>query len=139
MHIRRESQIRQEAIRNTQDCEAICVQTVQYCLEVGGAHADPVHLRLMQDCADICDTTMKIVQRGAPHHDMTAAACAQLCDLCAASCERFIGDAQLKACANQCRLCAAACRQSMSGAMTLGEPAFAGVPRSGMSHPGAST
>jgi hypothetical protein len=127
MHIRGAHQARQDAVRNTQDCEAICVQTVQYCLEVGGAHAESAHVRHLQDCADICETTTKILLRGAAHHAELATACANLCDLCAASCELYLGDAQLKACANQCRLCASACRQIVFGAAGVGEAALRGV------------
>ncbi len=121
MHLRGTQQVRQEAIRNTQDCEAICVQTVQYCLEVGGAHAEAMHVRHIQDCADVCQTATKIFLRGSPHNAELAAACATLCDMCAASCEKYIGDAQLKACANQCRLCASACRQVVASTAGIGE------------------
>jgi hypothetical protein len=120
MHVRGAHQARQEAMRNTQDCEAICVQTVQYCLEAGGAHVESAHLRHLQDCADLCEAATKILLRGSPHNAELATACANLCDHCAASCERYIGDAQLKACANQCRLCAAACRQMASSATGAG-------------------
>jgi hypothetical protein len=127
MHLRGALHATQDAIRNTQDCEAICVQTVQYCLEVGGAHAETAHLRHLQDCADVCEATTKILVRGSPHNAELATACANLCDLCAASCEKYLGDAQIKACANQCRLCAAACRQVVSGTARLGEAGFRGV------------
>lgn len=99
------------AARSTQDCAAICVETIEYCLEMGGTHTEPSHVRLLQDCADICVTTAGIVLRGSQSHAQVAPACADICDLCAASCERFAGDPQMKACANQCYLCAAACRQ----------------------------
>lgn len=112
MHARRAAHIAQHAIRNTQDCEAICVQTGQYCLEVGGDHAAPSHVKILQDCADICAATARILLRGS--HQQVLEACATLCELCAASCEKFVGDPQMKACANQCLLCAAACRQVMA-------------------------
>jgi hypothetical protein len=137
----------QQAISSTQDCEAICVQTVQYCLEVGGAHAHPSHLRLMQDCADICAATTKILLRGAQHGAEVANVCANLCDACAASCQKYVSDAQLKACANQCLLCASACRQTTSSAVGIsatssagmGSMAVAGMGGMGASghHPGA--
>jgi len=117
MHARRVAQVAQDAIRNTQDCEAICVQTVQYCLEMGGEHAAPAHNKLLLDCADICAATKNILLRGS--HQQVMEACATLCELCAASCEKFVGDPQMKACANQCLLCAAACRQLISVAPGL--------------------
>ena len=72
MHIRRTPQAAQNVISNTQDCEAICIETIQYCLEVGGSHATPSHARLLQDCADICETTKKVQLRGT-HEPLTAA------------------------------------------------------------------
>jgi hypothetical protein len=112
MHIETATKATKDAIRNAQDCAAICVQTAQYCLEVGGEHARPTHVRHLQDCADICAVTIAILLRGSPHNAELATTCANTCDLCAASCATFAGDAQMKACANQCLLCASACRQA---------------------------
>lgn len=105
------------AINTTQDCETICVQTIQYCLEMGGAHVEKEHMQLLQDCADICETTAKLHSRRSAQHQSVTSACADICDLCAAACEQFIGDPQMKACANQCHLCAIVCRQSLAGTM----------------------
>ena len=87
-------------------------------------------MQLMEDCADICQTTARIVTRRSPRHADIATACASVCDLCAASCEKFIGDPHMKACANQCYLCASACRQvvsSMAGANEAAPRGGAGV------------
>jgi hypothetical protein len=123
MHVRGAPQVTQGAARTIQDCQANCVQTIQSCLENGGDHADPAHLQLMQDCADVCEATAKVLLRSSPHHADLAAACASLCEFCAASCESFVGDLQMKACANQCLLCASACRQMTSTAACAGEAA----------------
>ena len=117
-------QVSQRAIRNTQDCETMCVQTVQYCMIMGGAHTEPSHMQLLQDCADICETAARIVSRGSPRHRELATACANVCDLCAAACEKFIGDPHMKACANQCYLCASACRQLVSTTAGAGDAAL---------------
>ncbi|MFT3765744.1 MAG: four-helix bundle copper-binding protein [Minicystis sp.] len=137
MHVRGASHFAQDAIRNTQDCEEICVQTAQYCLEVGGSHADAMHVRMLQDCADICETAARIVLRGSQHQVDLAAACAAICEACAASCEKFIGDPQMKACANQCRLCAAACRQLMANSTS--ESSFRASFQSSGQHASASS
>jgi hypothetical protein len=139
MHAGAKARPSQMATRTTQDCAAICVETVQYCLEVGGSHAAPAHVQLLQDCADICATTANFVLRASTrqggqagasshgassHQDSVTSACADICDLCAASCETFAADAQMKACANQCYLCATACRQlltSMGGRAEMGQ------------------
>ena len=100
--------------RHTQDCAAICLQTIQYCLEQGGEHTEPTHMQLLLDCADICQTTAAFAARRSQNHVGVTSACADICDLCASACEKFQDDPQMKACANQCFLCAAACRQMVS-------------------------
>ncbi|WP_437607989.1 four-helix bundle copper-binding protein [Sorangium sp. So ce834] len=94
-----------------QRCQSICVQSIQHCLQMGGSHVEPSHMRLLQDCAEICATTGTMLLRGSPQHSQVTAACASICELCAQSCDRFTGDAQMKACADECRRCAAACQQ----------------------------
>ena len=111
MHKHRLGQAVEDATREAQNCQSICVETIQHCLHAGGSHAEPSHMRLMQDCADICETTALFHLRGSPQHGHVTAACVTICDLCAASCEKFTGDAQMQACADECRLCAAACRR----------------------------
>ncbi|XYH94684.1 four-helix bundle copper-binding protein [Sorangium sp. So ce1128] len=100
-----------DTAQEAQNCQSICVQSIQYCLEMGGSHVEPSHMRLLQDCAEICETTATFLLRGSPQHNQVTAACATICELCAQSCGRFTGDAQMKACADECRRCAAACQQ----------------------------
>src|SRR5262249_10903800 len=114
-------------VRNTQDCEAICVQTIQYCLEVGGAHASASHIRLLQDCADVCATTTRVLLRGSPHHAELATTCANICDACAASCEMFIGDAQPQVGRSRALRGPGASRQRAPSAAATGEAALRGA------------
>ncbi len=104
----------QQAIEETKACHAICVETVAYCLNVGGAHAQPHHIAILLDCAEICKTTQESMLRDSAVASTLGAACADVCDACATECEKFTGDAQMKACADRCRSCAAACRKMMS-------------------------
>jgi len=98
-------------IQNCMDCHRACVQTLVYCTRQGGHHADPDHLRLMMDCAEICQTSANFMLRGSPLHAHTCAACAAVCEACADDCERMASDLRMKACADTCRHCAASCRQ----------------------------
>lgn len=101
----------QDTATEAQNCQSICVQTIQYCLQMGGSHVEPSHMQLLQDCAEICETTGTMLLRASPQHNQVTAACADICERCARSCDRFAGDAQMKACADACRHCAAACQQ----------------------------
>src|SRR6476469_6121420 len=72
------------------DCHRVCLETITgYCLLRGGVHAEPHHLTMMMDCAQICQTSADFLSRGSPNHGVTCHACAQLCELCADDCERL--------------------------------------------------
>lgn len=101
----------QRCIQDCRNCASICLETVQYCLKLGGKHAEPGHIRLLMDCAEICQASANFMQRGSPLHMQTCAACAEVCQACAEDCERFKDDEMMAACAKACRGCEASCRQ----------------------------
>ncbi len=101
------NQVVQRAIDDCKACHVICVQTIQYSIERGGPHVAPDHLRLLEDCAQLCQLSEDFMLRGSPISAAVCNLCADVCDQCAVSCT----DAQLRACADQCRRCAGSCRQ----------------------------
>lgn len=101
----------EECIENCVDCHRICVETINYCLRMGGAHAGADHVGLLTDCAQICQTAGDFLIRGSALHPQTCGVCADACNQCAASCDRFGADPQMKACADLCRTCAQSCQQ----------------------------
>jgi hypothetical protein len=100
-----------ECIRNCVDCHGVCLQTIADCLELGGAHAGAGLIRLLFDCAQICETCSDFMLRDSDLHPRTCAVCAEVCERCAQACERFSDDARMQACAAACRQCASSCRQ----------------------------
>ena len=84
---------------------------VAYCLAQGGKHTASEHLRLLADCAEICQTSANFMLRGSPLHVQTCAACAAICQRCAEACESMSNDAVMKACAEACRRCADNCQR----------------------------
>ena len=93
------------------DCHKACLQTIPYCLQAGGRHAEPNHVRLMMDCAEICQTSANFMLRGSDLHVHTCAACAEVCERCARDCAAMSeNDTRMAACAEMCRRCAASCR-----------------------------
>ena len=55
----------QECIRNCQECHATCLHmATNHCLEMGGKHVEPEHLRLMLACAEICQTSANFMLMG---------------------------------------------------------------------------
>jgi hypothetical protein len=103
-----------QCMRECLNCHAICLRTAMHCLEQGGKHAEAAHIRLLLDCADICQTSANFLMRGSDLHPRTCAVCAEVCRRCAEECGRFGEDAQMKACADTCHACAESCRR-MSG------------------------
>src|SRR3546814_5872400 len=67
-------------IRNCTDCHTACLETVSYCLERGGEHAEAAHLNLLLVCADICRVSADTMLRGADVHGVTCGACAEICE-----------------------------------------------------------
>ena len=96
-----------ECISNCLDCHAVCVETIGHYLAMGGEHASPQHIRLLQDCAQICATSAEFMLRQSEFHPQTCGVCAEICDRCAEDCERMAnGDELMLQCAEICRKCA---------------------------------
>ena len=90
-------------------CYRTCLgMAMTHCLEIGGEHVKPPHMKLMMGCAEICRTAAHFMIIGNRHHKHVCAECAEICEECAADCER-IGDMQ--ECVDACRRCADRCRQ----------------------------
>jgi hypothetical protein len=103
----------QSCIDDCTRCHAVCTETIQYCLEKSGKHAEEHHIRLMQDCVEICLAAADFMLRGSDLHPDTCGVCAEACERCARSCEEIGGkdDVPMKECAETCRRCANSCRE----------------------------
>lgn len=99
------SQEMDECITGCLSCHATCLQTVEHCLESGGAHADREHIRLLLDCAELCESSAHFMIRESPFQGRICALCAEACRACEEACRRM-GDAADLRCAESCRRCA---------------------------------
>jgi len=97
-------------------CYAVCVSTAQYCLQQGGAHAEPSHVRVLLDCAEICRTSADYMLRGSDLHHETCRVCAVICTRCAEACSLMADDAIMTQCAEASRRCAESCRDMVGEA-----------------------
>lgn len=105
-----------QCIKECLDCYAICLETVQHCLTMGGKHAEQQHISLLLTCARICETSASAMLLGAQQHAETCRACATICHACAEHCRRMgKGDETMQRCAETCERCAASCER-MAGA-----------------------
>ncbi len=100
-----------DCVAECEKANRACLETLRDCLERGGAHVAPAHVRLLLDCAEICQMTANFMLRGSAVHGIACGACAEVCERCAESCETFSGDSKMAACAETCRTCAKSCRE----------------------------
>lgn len=91
-------------------CHQECTETFQYCLQRGGEHVDPHHLKLMQTCIEICYVSAKFMMLQSPYQHMLCEVCSQICLACAKSCEELHDDA-LAECIRTCLQCADVCHR----------------------------
>jgi len=99
------------------DCVTLCIASHRRCLtsarhvlEQPQLHAAAQLVALLQDCAELCQTTANSMLRGAATHTLLCNACADLCAACAQACDAYKNDTVLTQCAATCRDCGAACR-----------------------------
>jgi hypothetical protein len=88
---------------------------ITHCLQKGGKHAAPEHIRTMLDCAQICATSADFMLRKSPLHRSTCRTCSEVCEACRASCEAIADDDMMRRCADMCRECAESCREMAGG------------------------
>jgi hypothetical protein len=108
----------EQCIENCTRCHRICLETAarHFRGEGGAGKVDESHIRLLIDCAEICQTSADFMVRGSDLHPHTCDACAAVCDRCADECDKHGEDPHMAACAEICRRCAESCRE-MAGAI----------------------
>lgn len=98
-------------IRNCTECHRVTEQAIQYCLAKGGEYADPQHVRLLRDTAEITAVAANFLLRGSELQPETSAACASACEACAEECEALaLEDEVMNICVETCLRCAESCR-----------------------------
>jgi len=96
-------------VQECNNCHDACTETILHCLEMGGLHAEPKHIRTMLDCAEICKTSADFMLRMSDFHSQVCGVCADVCERCEAECERFKDDPMMQQCADACQNCARSC------------------------------
>jgi hypothetical protein len=98
-----------DTIQALQKCHALCSSmAMTHCLEMGGEHARPQHLRLMLDCAGLCALTADALGRKSQFHNRLAQLCAEVCETCEKDCAALDG---MEDCVQACRYCAHLCTE----------------------------
>lgn len=100
-----------ECVDECHACHDSCTETVTHCLQTGGKHAEVSHIRLLMDCAEICQISANFMLRMSDSHAQVCGVCADICEQCAQECDRFGDDEMMMQCAETCRSCAQSCRE----------------------------
>ena len=97
-------------------CIANCTHCHQTCVTAaaewqGGEGGERTRLlRLILDCAEICQTSADFMLRRSDLHPLVCALCAEICRRCADACARIEGE-PMQGCAEACRRCAKSCEE----------------------------
>ncbi|MGV7206933.1 four-helix bundle copper-binding protein [Oxalobacteraceae bacterium A2-2] len=98
----------QDCIDACTNCHQACLQmAMTHCLKMGGAHVEHTHLRLMMDCALLCQASADLQLHGSPFARRLCALCAEACHACAYSCRELDG---MEECVRACEACERSCR-----------------------------
>jgi hypothetical protein len=100
------------------DCSQACTACADACLSEEMVAELTKCVRTDLDCADMCDTTGRILSRHTGYDaNLTRAvlqACAQACRACGDECANHAGLQHCRVCAEECRRCEQACRELLA-------------------------
>jgi hypothetical protein len=100
-------------------CAQACTACADACLSEENVVELAKCVRSDLDCADICDTTGRVLSRHTGYDaNLTRSllqACMAACRMCGDECERYAGThAHCRVCAEECRRCERACQDLMA-------------------------
>jgi Domain of Unknown Function (DUF326) len=104
-----------DAVQAMIDCAQTCTACADACLSEHELEQLRKCIRSDLDCADICDTTARVVSRHTGYDANTTRAqlraCIQACNSCGEECEAHAGKHEhCRICAQTCRSCAQTCQ-----------------------------
>lgn len=98
-----------ELIKKLDICIAACNFCAASCLKEEHVHMLTQCISYDIDCAEVCRTTAILLARDSKHGKHLLKECIELCEACAAECEKHDHD-HCQASAKACRECAEACK-----------------------------
>jgi len=98
-------------------CHRLCGDTVTQCLLIGGAYARPELIRLLWDCAQICQTTADFMLRKSSFQLQASNLCIDICTQVTEVLAEFEDDRMMRVCIISNQRCAAICREMTADAV----------------------
>ncbi len=99
----------QKCVIDCTNAHNLCLQAMNYSLELGGNYSDPVNFGKLQDCSEFCELTIGFLERKSYFFRATVSLCVQICEQTVDYCRKFEDD-QFKACADYVKMAAESCR-----------------------------
>jgi hypothetical protein len=100
-----------ECIDNCLEASKVCQSCLQHCLSLGGKHAQPEHISLLLETAEICHVTATFMLATSKFTHELAGVCSRVCDAAAQSLnEMDPEDPHMVKCMTICKKTADACR-----------------------------
>ena len=96
------------------NCVAECNHCAASCLEEQDVKMLAQCIKLDIDCAEICSLSISFISRGSKHAEHLLRECAEICESCAAECEKHSHMEHCRKCAEVCRMCAEACNSGVA-------------------------
>ena len=94
-----------DCIDNCTACHRACLDAALHAMQ---ERHDSAHVRLLLDCAEICQISANFMLRRSPLHSQTCGVCSQICRRCAEACAQM-SDEVMRRCAEICSRCAESC------------------------------
>jgi hypothetical protein len=103
------------------NCASECMDCHEDCVAENKDHSLDRCIEITRNCSVFCQFTFSALTSDAEHADIYYCICADMCNRCAAECEKFDYPFCLR-CAVACRKCAAACEMLVDDVLVC-EPA----------------
>jgi hypothetical protein len=103
-----------ELLTALNDCVIECNHCAAACLEEKDVKMLAKCIKLDIDCAAICQLMASLVARGSEHGNHLLKECAEVCEACAAECEKHTHMEHCRRCAEACHHCAELCAQGVA-------------------------
>jgi hypothetical protein len=108
----KETEKYQKYIQVLATCAEACYECFNACLDEEKAEAPSIKrcIKLLVECAKICETTAFIMSMDGKFVKRQSELCAEVCDVCSQTCALF-QDEPCQKCALECRKCSELCTE----------------------------
>lgn len=95
------------------NCIIACDNCANACLHEDNVDKMVQCIKLDIDCADICNLTLRLINRDSEHLNDVLSACIEVCKACEAECSKHDHE-HCRECADACHVCHVACEKYLN-------------------------